>query len=626
MCGICGVVDFDPGFVPSINVIERMADCMKHRGPDDYGYHTGPHVGLGHRRLSIIDLAGGHQPIYSDDGKKVIVFNGEIYNYREIRCNLESSGARFNSNSDTEVLLKCYEKYGTDCLDHLRGMFAFAIWDSDRQALFIARDRLGKKPLYYRASENGLVFGSEIRSILAYGGLERQPDLEAIDSFLSLGYTLSPRTALKNIYKLPAGCFLVFTHSGPSVLRYWQLHTFDAQPRFESADAIAVLKETLDEAVSLRMISDVPLGAYLSGGLDSSIIVGIMSEHSQQPVKTFTIGYENAPEHSELKYAAIVAKHFKTDHREIILKPQGFFDLITKMVWHLEEPIGDQACIPLFLISEQAKKEVTVMLSGEGADELFAGYNIYVMMRLIGQYRRLPGLFRHGMVNPVIRKILDGRRAEKYIEWSEKELQSRYLGDMADLSSSLKKELYAKDFLDCIEGSYMKEIEGIYDEVRDSDDLAQMLYLDTKTWLVEDLLLKADKMTMAASIELRTPFLDHRLAEFSRRLLSDLKINRFQKKYILKEAYKEMLPKEITNRKKKGFPVPLSLWFKDNLNDLIADVLLSDRARGRGYFNTDFVRHMLKQQTTGAIDYSKTLWNLLVLELWHQAFIDSSPV
>jgi asparagine synthase (glutamine-hydrolysing) len=374
------------------------------------------------------------------------------------------------------------------------------------------------------------------------------------------------------------------------------------------------------------MISDVPLGAYLSGGLDSSIIVGIMSQHSEQPVKTFTIGYENAPDHSELKYAAIVARHFKTDHREIFLKPINFFDLITKMILQLEEPIGDQACIPLFLISEEAKKEVTVMLSGEGADELFGGYNIYIIMRLIERYRSLPVSFRTTFVNPIVRAMVDKRRADKYIEWSEKDLRSRYLGDMADLSSSLKKELYAKDFLDSVNKSYLMQIKSIYDDVNGSDQLAQMQYLDIKTWLVEDLLLKADKMTMAASIELRTPFLDHHLAEFSRRLPAELKIHGFCKKYILKEAYKDMLPREIVHRGKKGFPVPLSLWFKGSLNDLIADVLLSQKAKGRGYFNTECVERMIRQQSSGAGDYSKTLWNLVALEFWHRSFIDSSSL
>ncbi len=627
MCGICGVVNLEAGFVPTVATIERMVGCMEHRGPDDAGYHIGPHVGLGHRRLSIIDLGGGHQPMYSDDGKKTIVFNGEIYNYRSIRENLESRGIRFHSNSDTEVLIKCYEEYGVDCLDHLRGMFAFAIWDSDRQMLFVARDRLGKKPLYYHISKLGLVFASEIKGILAHNELNCQPDMGAIDSFLSLGYTLSPRTAIREIWKLPAAHFMVFDSSGLHIQAYWHLHLSDEHPKIDAPEAVEVLKKTLDEAVSLRLISDVPLGAYLSGGLDSSVIVGIMSRHSEQPVKTFTIGYENAPEHSELKYAAIVAKHFMTDHREIILQPKNFFDLITKMVWHLEEPIGDQACIPLYLISQQAKKDVTVMLSGEGADELFAGYNVYIIMRLVEMYGRVPPVVRNRLLNPIVRGILDKRRAEKYIEWSEKSLRSRYLGDMSDLSTDLKRDLYTRDFMSCANGWYLQEIERIYETVKGSDTLAQMLFLDTKTWLVEDLLLKADKMTMAASIELRTPFLDHHLVEFSRRLPSTLKVNNgFRKKFILKQAYKDMLPKEIIHRRKKGFPVPLSLWFKDNLNDLIADVLLSEKAKSRGYFNSHFVEHMLKQQTSGCIDYSKTLWNLVVLEFWHRSFIDSSPV
>lgn len=625
MCGITGIVDFNSGRGASPEALARMTEVMAHRGPDDSGYHTGPCVGLGHRRLSIIDLAAGHQPMYDDEETRVIVFNGEIYNYEEIRKGLASLGVRFRTNSDTEVLLKSYARYGVECLQLLRGMFAFAIWDNSARNLFIARDRLGKKPLYYANSNGRLVFGSEIKSILAAGEIERAVNPDAVDSFLSLGYTLAPQTAIKGIYKLPAGHYLLFDDRGLTIEQYWRLHEHDRRPKLAPAEGIELVKDTLDKAVSLRMISDVPIGAYLSGGLDSSIIVGIMSKFSAKPVRTFTIGYENAPAHSELEYAKVVANHFGTDHMEIILKPRGLFDLLNKMVLHLEEPIGDQACIPLFLISKEAKNEVTVMLSGEGADEIFGGYNIYVFMRFIALYGGMPHSFRRGILNPLVRRLLDERRAEKYLEWTEKCLTERYLGAMADLSGNIREQLYSRDFSGQTSRSFQDTIESYYREVEHSRELDRMMYLDTKTWLVEDLLLKADKMTMAAAIELRTPFLDHELVELSRRLPLSSKIRGLQKKKILREAYKDFLPAITLRRSKKGFPVPLSLWFREDLNDLISEVLLSRQAVQRGYFNPRFIESMLGEQRRGKLDYSKTLWNLVVLEFWFRNFIDGTP-
>jgi asparagine synthase (glutamine-hydrolysing) len=624
MCGIAGIVDFETDMPPQEELLGRMTNALVHRGPDDSGVHTGPHVGLGHRRLSIIDLSGGRQPMSSTDGTKIIVFNGEIYNFQEIRTKLSGCGHVFGTRSDTEVLLKAYEQWGTECLQHLRGMFAFAIWDATAGRLFAARDRLGKKPLYYFRTRKKIFFASEVKALLELDGVDRSVNLDAIDCFLSLGFVLAPHTIFSRIEKLPAGHYLLFDRTGITNKRYWNLFEYDNLEKFKLAEAVSSVKRTLEEAVSLRMISDVPIGAYLSGGLDSSIIVGIMSRHSTQPVRTFTVGYVNAPEHSELEYARLVAKHFMTDHREIILEPGNFFDLIRKMVWHLEEPIGDQACIPLFLLSEKAREQVTVMLSGEGADELFGGYNIYLLMQVLGYYGKLPSYVRDKIGLFLLRKRLGHRRAIKYVEWSRKPLSRRYLGDMADLSEDAKSRLYTPEFSEACRRSSGPRIEEIYQEVPNSSAVDQMTYLDINTWLVEDLLLKADKMTMAASVELRTPFLDHELVEISRRVGSRAKIRGITKKWLLKEAYRDLLPRAIVSRAKKGFPVPLSAWFQEDLNDLVSDVLLSDRAKQRGYFNSRFIEGMIRDQRIGRADYSKTLWSLLVLEFWHRVFAEGN--
>lgn len=623
MCGICGIFNFENNDFVNQETLKRMSAAMRHRGPDEDGYLIHKNIGLGHKRLSIIDLKSGRQPIFNEDETCCIVFNGEIYNFKELRESLKNKGHSFKTASDTEAIAHAYEEYGAECVKYLRGMFCFAIADLSSNTLFLARDRLGKKPVYYYYDHKRFIFASEAKSIFKSGIVKPEVNREFIDEFMSLGYVTAPNTLFKGINKLPAGSSLIIKDNEIAVKEYWFLNEHKvADLPLEGYKGR--LKALLKEAVKYRMISDVPLGAFLSGGIDSSIIVGLMSELTCRPVKTFSVGYEGLEEFSELKYAKKVARHFNTEHREIIVSPVNFYDAIAGMVWHLDEPISDQACIPLWLMAKESKKYVTVLLSGEGSDELFAGYPIYALMRGIESYRKIPRLFRSAFTDPLIPKIFGERKGQKYLEWVNLPLEKRYLGDMADLSTRIRAKLYSKDLLNgALSNPASERIKTHYDAVREFDSLSRMQYLDVKTWLVDDLLLKADKMTMAASVELRCPFLDHELVEFTRSIPSKFKLKAGVTKYILKETFKDFLPKGIAYRKKRGFPVPLSSWFEGNLNTLISEVLLDTKSLARGYFNSGFIKEIIDKQKNKSEDYSKLLWSLMVLEFWHKVFIDN---
>lgn len=626
MCGICGIVNFDKRVISDARIVHSMTNTLKHRGPDNEGYFIRNPIGLGHRRLSIIDLATGNQPLFNEDASCSIILNGEVYNFQELQNELRRKNHIFKTRSDTEVVIHAYEEYGFECVKYLRGMFAFAIWDDKKEILFLVRDRLGKKPLYYYYDSQKFIFASEIKALLKTGFVKAEVNKEAIDEFLSLGYVIAPNTLFRNIKKVLPGDMVIVKDGKITQQEYWNLEAIHQENRslneFQNE-----LRDILDESVKLRMISDVPLGAFLSGGIDSSIIVGIMSKFSNQPVKTFSVGYKNQRKFSELGYAQIVANYFKTEHHEIILEPVDFYGAIPQMVWHLDEPIADQACIPLWLMSKEAKKFVTVLLSGEGSDELFAGYPIYSLMQGFEKYQKIPLWLRSYLVDPLITRILGERRGQKYVEWSRLPLEERFLGDMADFSTNLRKQLYSPEFLGfSSQNDFRARIRNFYNKVQGRDSLDKMQYLDMKTWLVDDLLLKADKMTMAASVELRCPFLDHKLVEFSRKLPSKLKLNRVTTKYILKETYEKFLPKEIAYRKKKGFPVPLTSWFQGDLNKQIEEILLNKRTLQRNYFNRGFIKEIIEKQSQKKEDYSKLLWSLLVLEFWHRVFIDGDTV
>lgn len=621
MCGICGIVSVRNSNPFEAELIRNMTKAINHRGPDDSGYHVEDGIALGHTRLSIIDLAGGHQPIYNEDKTKCIIFNGEIYNYTDLRSELITKGHRFSTDSDTEVILHLYEEEGYDCVKKLRGMFAFAIWDKVNRVLFIARDRLGIKPLYYSCNSEWICFSSEIKSILASKRVHPELNSSSVDQYIALNYTIGPDTTLRGIKKLLPGYFLVFNEGKIKVTQYWDFDAIE-ETRESFDECLHKVEALIEESIRIHLMSEVPLGAFLSGGVDSSVTVGVVTKLTGKPVKTFTVGYEDAEDVSELKYARIVANHFKTEHHEFILKPGKLMEVLPEVVWHLDEPISEVQAIPLLLLSKLARNYVTVMLAGEGADEIFAGYPIYRYMNYIEKYQRISPYLRKYVLSPVLGKVLGSKKEGKYRDWISLPLERRYLGTGNYFTESMRNKLYSGDFKISLDKNLYDPIDSCYRKVAKRDAIGKMVYLDTKTWLPEELLIRADKMTMAASLELRVPFLDHVLVEFAASLPSEMKVTMIQSKYIFKKFAEKLLPKEIVYRKKQGFPVPLKKWFREELKITAKDILLDSKARQRGLFNTGYIEWILNQHTSSAEDFSKNIWNLLMLEVWMRIFLD----
>ena len=624
MCGICGYFPKDAAVATDPVRLGAMLQAIRHRGPDDSGTYVDEGVALGEARLSIIDLAGGHQPIFNEDGTKCIILNGEIYNYLDLRRQLLSRGHALKTKSDTEVILHLYEDLGEGCVEAIHGMFAFAIWDAPARTLFMARDRLGKKPLYFKDGGSFFAFSSEIKALLAAGFLDRRFDVSAVDEFLAFNYTIGPHTAFADVQKLMPGHCLTVSASGMRLRQYWDFA--DVQPTaagFE--ECYERMVAAIDDSVRVRLMSEVPLGAYLSGGVDSSLIVAIMTKLTQRPVQTFTVGYEDAPDVSELEYARLAARHIGADHHEFILQPATFVDHVEELVWHMDEPVGEFATIPLMLLSRLAKQHVTVMLSGEGADEIFAGYSIYRYMALVERYRALPGWLRRGIGNPVLRAALGHRKEGKYAAWPEQRLEERYRGNGVCFTDPMRAQLLTPEFTRSVEqGHLQRTIDGYYSRVSGKDPVSRMLYVDTKTWLPEDLLVKADKMTMAAAVELRVPFLDHRLVELAASFPTRMKIRGWTGKYIMKRYAETLLPRAIVHRPKRGFPVPLAQWMQGPVGRMARDVLFDDRTRQRGIFNIPYIRTLFRRHEEGSEDYSRNIWTLLVLETWMRTFVDAT--
>jgi asparagine synthase (glutamine-hydrolysing) len=624
MCGICGIAAIEQNSFINEQTIVQMMRAIKHRGPDEDGFFLDERIAaMGHTRLSIIDLSSGQQPIFNENGKMCIIFNGEIYNYMELRKVLLDRGHRFTTNSDTEVILHLYEEKGPECLNFLRGMFAFAIWDATSRTLFLARDRLGIKPLYYTIGSGWLAFASEIKSLILQGLATKEVNYPIIDQYLALNYTIGPETIFENVKKLMPGHFLTYTKGKVYTEEYWDIATIE-QSNEPYQQSLQRMEELIEEAVKMRLMSEVPLGAFLSGGVDSSVTVGIMTKLTGKPVKTFTVGYENAEDVSELSYARIVARHFGSDHHEFLLKPKHFMDIITKVIWHLDEPVAEYATIPLLLLSELAKKYVTVMLSGEGADEIFAGYPIYRYMRYIENYQKITKPVPASILNFASSLTLKHKKEGKYLDWLMLPLERRYLGNGSYFTEKMRDHLYSHEFKKTLNRQNLYDvIDHYYERVLSRDVIRRMLYLDTKTWLPEDLLIKADKMTMASAIELRVPFLDHKLVEFATSLPSKRKVHAFQSKYIFKQYAEKLLPKEIVHRKKQGFPVPIRQWLRQELNLIAKDILLDPITERRGLFNKDYILRMFAQHSAMKEDFSKNLWNLLILEMWFRVFVDA---
>jgi asparagine synthase (glutamine-hydrolysing) len=623
MCGITGFVRAEKGQVAgTADLIGRMCQAIVHRGPDDHGVMIKNGAVLGMRRLSIIDLAGGHQPISGEDGSVTIVYNGEVYNFLELHALLKSHGHTFQTHSDTEAIVHAYEEFGPSCVDHLRGMFAFAIWDDRNQKLFIARDRVGKKPLYYTVTDRGtFVFGSELKSLLVHPEVKRNINLEAVDAYLTLGYVPDPQCIFRDIYKLPPGHHLTFSDNRVVIEKYWDFD-FSPDPSMTPEDCVRGLRELLDEAVRLRLVSDVPLGAFLSGGIDSSTVVGLMARHMDQPVKTFSIGFHE-DSYNELKYARLTAQKFGTDHHEFFVTPD-ICDVVDDLVQQLDEPFADPSSIPTYMVSKLAREHVKVVLSGDGGDELFAGYTRYVIDRKRRGFSLLPSVIREGIMQPLSAKLPHGTLGRNYLHNVALDPIHRYLDSVSVFSGLNRQLLYTDDFKKQLgaDGGSLAEFRAYAAQVKTGDPLDQLLFIDSKTYLPGDILTKVDRMSMAVSLEARVPLLDHKLIEFVMRIPSSMKMAGTETKYIFKKAVEDLVPQEILNRPKQGFGMPIEQWINEQLKDRIRDTLHGFRARQRDYVNPDYVNLLLEEHERGRRNHSYALWGLFMLELWHRTFVD----
>ena len=612
MCGIAGyVLREQPA---ELARVRGMCDQIRHRGPDDEGFYIDGGCALGMRRLSIIDLSSGHQPIANEDRTVWVVFNGEIFNYRELRADLETRGHRFETHSDTEILVHLYEQEGPAGVARLRGMFAYAIWDSRRRQLFLARDRFGKKPLYYAALPHGLFFGSEI-SCLRQASVPLEPGPEALRLYFQFNYIPEPFSAYRAIRKLPAGSWLRYGANGAiQQERYWKLPAPATEPRpgLTEEQAIAQLLEKFDESVRIRMMADVPLGAFLSGGVDSSAVVASMALQSPEPVKTFSIGFEEAA-FNELPYASLIAGKYQTEHHEILVRPDAI-SLVERLADHFGEPFGDSSSIPTFIVSEFAAGHVKVALSGDGGDELFAGYERLVALSE-GAYDRLPGILRH-FVARVADWLPYASYGKNYLRALSRPTALERYFEFNYAPYFLRQRLLQPEWMLPAEAGFlMRTFEDCLPE-QNGDVLSQAMYFESTANLIGDMLVKVDRMSMAASLEVRCPLLDHELAELAAALPHRWKISHGKGKQILLKAIGSRLPTEILARKKMGFAVPLSAWFRGPLRELLWDHLTSPQFLGRGIVSEPFLRHLLAEHQSGRRDNQQWLWSLLMLEMW----------
>ena len=627
MCGIVGIVN-QTGRGVDARVLEEMCDAIRHRGPDEEGAYLKGRVGLAMRRLAIIDLAGGQQPIANEDRTAWIVFNGEIYNYRELKERLEKLGHRFRTDCDTEAIIHAYEQYGADCPKHLRGMFAFAIWDECRGELFLARDRVGKKPLLYAHAGGKLIFGSEFRALLLHPDVSREIDREALHHYLSFMCVPAPLTAYRSIRKLEPGHSLRFTREGEvKIERYWQ-PDFSKKIKITEEEAGERALEVLREAVRVRLMSEVPLGAFLSGGIDSSTVVALMSEASSAPVKTFSIGFEEQ-DFSELHHARRVAEHVGAEHHEFIVRPDAL-EVLPTLVEHYGEPYADSSAIPTYYVSRETRRHVTVALNGDGGDECFAGYERYAAMRLSETYRRLPSPLREGLIRQAVGLIPTSelrrsrlRSLKRFLRAASLPPVERYERWVTVLHEDEKADLYTEEFRREMEGRESRRLLAPwFARANGAGVVDASLLTDTMTYLPNDLLVKVDIASMAVSLEARSPFLDHHVIEFAASLPENLKLRRLTTKYLLKRTLKKLLPSENLTRRKMGFGVPVGHWFRGPMQPFLREQLLSEKSSRRGLLRPEGVRRMVEEHTAGRRDYTHQLWTLLMLELWFQRFID----
>jgi asparagine synthase (glutamine-hydrolysing) len=640
MCGINGAINWGDN-----TTLARMTNIQSHRGPDDHGtWETrlpdGTWVGLGSRRLAILDLSpAGHMPMTTEDGRLTIVYNGEVYNHPQLRRELESLGYSFRSNGDTETVLKLYQEYGAESVRRLNGIFAFAIWDRRDEQLFLARDHFGIKPLYYCHEGDRFAFASEVKALLELPGIRREINFEALNQYLTFLWVPDPATMFDGVFKLPAGHYAIYKNGRLEINEYWDLkfpsraHQFNAN----EAELAEELRERFIASVKAQMLSDVPLGAFLSAGLDSSSIVAAMAQSSPDPVRTYTIAFPDKYRRGELtlddtRVARRTAEHFGCLHTEIVVEPD-VVDLLPKLVWHMDEPVADPAIITAYLVNREARKTVTVLLSGVGGDELFAGYRKHKAHALAQQYRKMPAILRRKIVEPAVLALpaMRGTPVKGYVRLAKKmarsgslESPARFLMDSTYLTEEQLKLLYSPATRERINGCHpwSRHLE-YFNRVEDADFLNQMLYLDTKAFMVSLNLTYNDKMSMASSVEVRVPFLDWELAEWvAGNVPPTLKLHKGTTKHILREAMRGLLPPEVLEQKKAGFGAPADYWLAEDLREMVDDLLGEGRIRERGLFNPANVRRLIEEQRNGREDWSLQVWQFLTLELWMQAFID----
>ncbi|MEP6597561.1 MAG: asparagine synthase (glutamine-hydrolyzing) [Ginsengibacter sp.] len=618
MCGITGKIYLAKERSIDPNQLRQMTDILHHRGPDDEGFYINKNVGLGFRRLSIIDLNTGHQPLSNDDGSKWIVFNGEIYNFLEQREVLKQKGYSFKTKTDTEVILRLYEEYDINCLEHLRGMFAFAIWDSDKQQLFCARDRFGIKPFYYYTDTEKFVFGSEIKAILKGGDIEKILSYDALDSYFAFGYVTSDLSIYKNIKKLQPAHYLLLSFKDKinlEIKKYWEIRF---EPNYSKTENqwSEEIRSVLSETVKLHMISDVPLGAFLSGGIDSSSVVAMMAQNSTQPIKTFSIGFKEQ-KYNELRYAKEVAKKYNCEYYEQIVEPESI-SLLPNLVKAYDEPFADPSAIPTYYVSKLAREFVTVVLSGDGGDELFAGYNSYEKFKRLYSYpfnfkSPIINKFFWGSIHKLIPQNAKGKGTLYFLSQNKK-----YLGAYAaswTIEERKKLILNTQSSIKC-ENSFEFYKEEILKKGINNDFISNLQNLDMETYMVDDILTKVDRASMMNSLEVRVPLLDHKFAELSFKIPSNLKLKGESGKYIFKQSIKTFLPKDVLKHPKQGFGVPLSLWFKEDLKKYVNDTLLSRNSLLSNYLEIKYVKKILENNRSGLRDFSSKIWSLVFFEEW----------
>ena len=626
MCGICGIIYKDRSKSVDPKILKNMSNKIIHRGPNDEGFYLHRNIGFAIRRLSIIDIEGGHQPICSEDGSIVVAYNGEIYNHFELRKKLIKKGHKFKSRCDTEILVHLYEEYGNNLVEHLNGMFAFCLHDKNSDKVFIARDRLGIKPLYWINTENWILFASEVKSFLEFSDFSPALDYEALHHYLTFRFVPAPMTLFKDVKKLLPGHFIDYSLSKDyfKPTKYWDLN-FDPYGSVTSSDQIVkIVHNQVKDSVEARLMSEVPLGAMLSGGVDSTIVVSCMKNGSSQNVSTFSINYEEDGSHNEREFAEIAANHFQTDHHDITVSFEDFMSRLKQMVYFMDEPIADPAAIPIYDLSSYAKKYVTVLLSGIGGDELFAGYNVYKEAVYSKYLNYIPGFFWNKITLPLSNLMPNGSFGKNFIRRARQPIENFFLGSSfiyGGFSEFSKADLYTDSFCD-----YQRNFNS-HDIVRSTlaanslyRNLDKMMYLDTKLWLADSHLIMVDKMSMANSIEVRAPFLDHELVELTTGIPGNVKINLFNSKIALKKAFKSSIPKVLIKRPKQGFSTPLQRWFKE-IEDELEYLLCNNTNSINQYIKSQSVRSLIKAHQNGKSDFSASIFTLLILEMWLRTFL-----